>query len=145
MQMRPYQLLFVLLTTILAGCVKDRDAELRATDFETFTLVLPPNWQEFSLQGIDSQVGGITDGQDTLVYDYGWYSYDLRHQTSATHKRTTFYISGKQALLVEPKQSGVGLTGIYSKVDDRNKFNLYGQNLKDEPTATQIMRSVKFK
>lgn len=142
--MRSYRLLLALIITLLTGCVKDRDAELKTTDFNTFTLILPPGWGKLSLQGIDSQVGGITNGRDTLLYDYGWYSYDFRQETAATHERTTLSIDGKPTLLVEPKQPGKGLTGIYVEVDASNKFTLYGQNLKDQTTATQIMRSVRF-
>lgn len=145
MQTRSFFLLLTVITTLLAGCMKDRDAEPKTTDFNTFTLVLPPGWHKLSLQGIDSQVGGITNGRDELLYDYGWYSYNFRKETTATHERTTVSMDGKPALLVEPRQPGKGLTGIYVEVDATNKFNLYGQNLKDQATATQIMRSVKFK
>ena len=145
MQTRCLFLILTLVTTLLAGCVKDRDVEPQTTDFNTFTLVLPPGWSKLSAQGTDSQVGGITNGRDELLYDYGWYSYNLSKETSATHERTTFFIDGKPALLVEPKQPGKALTGIYVEVDAMNKFNLYGRNLKDQATATQIMRSVRFK
>ncbi len=29
----------------------------------------------------------IINGKDTLIYDCGWYAYNLRNETSATHTR----------------------------------------------------------
>jgi hypothetical protein len=106
---------------------------------------MPASWEPFSSQGFDSQVGGITNGEDTLRYDYGWYSYQFRNETTATHKRTNLVIDSRPALLVVPKQANKGLIGIYVEVGGMNKFNLYGRNMKDEAMAIRIMRSVKFK
>ena len=106
---------------------------------------MPPTWNSFSSQGYDSKVGGITNGRDTLLYDYGWYSYNFRQETTATHNRTTLSVDGRQGLLVQPKRTGEGIVGLYVEVDGQNKFNLYGRNITDEITATNIMRSVKFK
>jgi hypothetical protein len=143
--MRPFLLLFAFALTTLTGCVEDTDVDLRTADFKKFTLVMPASWQQFSLQGFDSQVGGITNGVDTLLYDYGWYSYRFQNETTATHTRTEITIAEKTALLVKPIQPGKGLIGIYAKVDDMNKFNLYGENIDDEAMAVRIMLSVKFK
>ncbi|WP_143434942.1 hypothetical protein [Hymenobacter roseosalivarius] len=125
--------------------MKDRDVDLNTADFRKFTLVMPASWEQFSSQGFDSQVGGITNGKDTLRYDYGWYAYRFQQETTATHKRTNLVIASRPALLVVPKQPNKGLIGIYVQVDETNKFNLYGENIKDEAMAVRIMRSVKFK
>src|SRR5688572_9746730 len=43
-------------------------------DFGTFILDVPEGWKAFKVQGIDSYAGGLTNGTDTLEFDYGWYS-----------------------------------------------------------------------
>lgn len=135
--------LFLLLT--LTACREKEATELKSLDFGAFQLNAPDTWRAFSRQGIDSKVGGLTDGRDTLVYDYGWYSYDLRQQTGATHQRITTTLDGRAALFVRPLQPGKGLVGVYVKVDESNRFNLLGNNLQDEETAVRIFSSVTFK
>ncbi len=135
--------LFLLLT--LTACREKGPADLKSLDFGEFQLSAPDTWRAFSRQGIDSKIGGITDGRDTLLYDYGWYSYDLRQQTAATHRRTTTTLDGRAALLVQPLQKGKGILGVYVKVDEMIRFNLLGNNLRDEETAVRILGSVTFK
>jgi len=137
--------LALLLALTLTACREKEPADQNSLDFGSFQLSAPATWRAFSRQGIDSKVGGITDGRDTLGYDYGWYSYDLRQQTAATHQRTTTTLDGRAALLVRPLQPGKGLVGVYVKVDEQNRFNLLGNNLRDEETAVRIFGSVRFK
>ena len=46
-------------------------------DYGEFQINVPSDWKALSMQGIDSDVGGlITSEGDTLVYDLGWYTFD---------------------------------------------------------------------
>ncbi|MBC7890980.1 MAG: hypothetical protein H7Y12_02090 [Sphingobacteriaceae bacterium] len=135
----------LLLALTLTSCREKETADPKSLDFGEFQLSAPDTWRAFSRQGIDSKVGGITDGRDTLVYDYGWYSYDLRQQTAATHQRTTTTLDGRNALIVQPLQKGKGTIGVYVEVDGQNRFNLLGNNIQDEETVVRIFRSVTFK
>lgn len=134
----------LLLALTLTACRKKETADPKTLDFGPFQLTVPDPWRAFSLQGIDSKVGGVTDGRDTLVYDYGWYSYNLSQQTTATHQRTATTLDGRDALLVQPLQKGKGTIGVYVKVDTQVRFNLIGHDLEDEETAMRICRSVLF-
>ena len=42
-----------------------------------FSLMLPPGWTLTQLQGMDSNVWEITGDGVSLMFDYGWYSWDL--------------------------------------------------------------------
>lgn len=126
------------------GCQNSDSTEPKSFDFGKFTLTVPGTWRSFSAQGYDSMVGGVTNGRDTLRYDYGWYSYDFRAETAATHRRTGLKIGNRDALLVQPLQAGRGGLGVFVRVDDRNRFTLYGRDLRDEETALAICRSVAF-
>lgn len=129
----------------LMACRKNESVETKVLDFDVFQLTVPQNWRAFSRQGYDSKVGGITNGRDTLGYDYGWYSYDLRQETTATHQRTTIQIDGRNALIVRPLQKGKGTMGVFVKVDNQVRFNLIGRNINDEEAALRIFKSVRFK
>lgn len=134
--------LMLFLTLILVSCEKE---ELSKTlDFQQFTIEVPANWESYSLQGFDSKVGGIKNNKDTLKYDYGWYSYDFKKETTGTHFRFSTTIDGKPALIVRPIQKGKGVIGVFIQVDSQNKFSLSGQNIKDEDTVLKIFESIKF-
>lgn len=129
----------------LLACLGCRSStESKRLDFGKFILTVPETWRSFSAQGYDSMVGGVTDGRDTLRYDYGWYSYDFRNETTATHRRHGLKIGTRDALLVQPLQPNRGLLGLFVRVDDRNRLTLYGRDLRDEETALGICRSVAF-
>lgn len=137
--------LFILLAFIgLVSCRKDNVTETKVLDFKEFQLTVPQDWRAFSLQGIDSKVGGVTNGRDSLVYDYGWYSYRLQNETSTTHDRLTLTLDDRPALLVRPQRRGQGVVGVYVEVGGLTKFGMTGQNLREEEEAVRIMKSVDF-
>ena len=131
-----------LFSLLLLSCTKDKLSE--TLDFGHFTMEVPANWKSFSSQGYDSKTGGITNGQDKLTYDYGWYAYDFKNETAATHTRTSITIDGKPALLVRPIEKSKGVIGIFVQVDSQHKFNLFGQDIQDEDTVIKIFESVRF-
>lgn len=60
-------------------------------------------------------------------------------------------IDGRKAKIVFPRQSGIGVTGIYidslwQAGSDVNRFNLYGDNLKpaNEKLLLQALKTLKF-
>jgi hypothetical protein len=134
--------LVFLFSLLLLSCEKDKLSE--TLDFGQFTLDVPAHWKSFTSQGYDSKTGGITNGKDELTYDYGWYAYDFKNETSATHTRTSITIDGNPALLVRPIEKGKGTIGVFIQVDSQNKFNLSGQDIQDEDTVIKIFESVRF-
>ena len=104
----------------------DESIGSKTLDFGHFQITVPGNWESFKRTGVDSQVGGITDGRDTLSYDFGFYSYDLRHQTTDTHIRKETVIDGHDALVVRPKVPGADLIGVYIEVDQMNRLRMSG-------------------
>jgi len=135
------QLTFLILL-LLFSCEKDEMSKI--LDFQQFTIEVPADWERYSLQGTDSKVGGIKNRKDKLEYDYGWYSYDFKNETTATHTRTLTIIDGKDALIVKPIEKGNGVIGVFIQVDSQNKFSLAGRDIKNEDTAIKIFESVKF-
>lgn len=71
---------FILLLLVLLGCEKQKHS-LQEMDFETFKITVPKEWKKVEAEGIDSYVGKIAiDENDTLKFDYGWYSYGLEEE-----------------------------------------------------------------
>jgi hypothetical protein len=106
---------------------------------------VPEKWESFIQTGFDSKIGGVTNGKDKLLYDYGWQPYDFSNLTSDTHTRTSTIINNKPAVIVQPNKKGTGIIGVYITVDDMINFNMYGENIEDEETVLKIFNSIKFK
>ncbi|GAA4279992.1 hypothetical protein [Gaetbulibacter aestuarii] len=67
--------LSILILILILSCEK---SDYKTIDYEAFEITVPKNWSEYEINGIDSYVSGlITDKNDTLIFDLGWYSPDL--------------------------------------------------------------------
>lgn len=131
-----------LLSLLLFSCKKEK--LIKTLDFEQFTVNVPDNWKSFTKQGYDSKTGEISNGRDKLNYDYGWYSYNFKNETTATHTRMATIIDGKNALIVKPKEKGKGVIGVFIQVDDHYKLSIAGKDIKNEATVLKIFQSVRF-
>jgi cytochrome c553 len=115
-------------------------------NFGAFSIKIPKDWKKIKFDGIDSYVGGITNGNDSLTFDYGWYSYDFSYEDGEKQLFTTDTINGKIALITKPKEIGNGTIGIYmEKAFKKNRFNLIGRNIEDEDLIFDVFKSIKFK
>ena len=136
--------LFSLLILLQTACERNDLPANRLLDLKTFRVEVPDTWKDVPGVGYDSQVGQLTNGSDVLAYDYGWYSYRLQNETSATHLRTVTTIDGRPALIARPKKRGQGTIGLFVEVDDLNRLSLTGRDSRDEATIIRIFQSVKF-
>ena len=134
--------LLLMICFSLLSC-EDEFENSDTVDFGGFQVEVPSSWKTFTDVGYDSQVGGLTNGKDTLSYDYGWYSYNFSAETTETHNRTETQIDGREALIVQPRKKGKGLIGMFVQVDSLNRFSISGRS-KDEKTVLRIFKSVRF-
>ena len=63
-------------------------------EFRKFSLNTPNTFKFYEQQGFDSYIGLITDGTDTLEFDFGWYSNSL-----TSFNRTTERFNGREAYI----------------------------------------------
>ncbi len=119
-------------------------ASFKIIDFNAFQIKAPGKWQKIKLQGIDSYVGGLTDGKDTLTFDFGQYSNDLTEDADKQlYSNDT--INGKFGIVTKPKITGKGILGVYFNNVDGERFNLYTFNSNNEDTIIAIFQTIKFK
>ncbi len=132
----------ILLLIISSGYCFGQVENDSIVSFGAFSLRVPSNWTIIKAQGVDSFVGGLTNGTDTLQFDYGIYSFKPRRKEDEC--RISFRLQrGHVARYAKQKSSGKGITAVYMK-NKRRQLVLYGINLKNEEEALKIMRSVKF-
>ena len=68
----------ILSISILLLIFSCEQKEYKTIDFGQFEITIPENWNKYERNGIDSYIGGIiTDTNDSLNFDFGWYSMDL--------------------------------------------------------------------
>lgn len=139
--MRTY--IIVLSIFFATGCAREK-TEYHWLDFGSFRLKAPGGWNKFELQGIDSYVGGLTDGKDTLFFDYGWYSPQVGEEDPTSHLFARDTVNGLIADMVIPAKEQFGYIGMYVRVDPQNKFSIRGHNVSSNDTILAIFKSAVF-
>lgn len=119
----------------------------KTIDFSGFQLKTPENWKTLKMRGFDSYVGGITNDRDTLEFDFGDYSNNLKDDGACEIQLyANDTINGKAGYITKPKMKGKGFLGVYFGNIDGKKFNLHTRlNPKAEDTIISILQSIRFK
>lgn len=116
---------------------------VQTIDFEDFQVKAPKNWKKLKMNGIDSYVGGLTDNTDTLHFDFGQWSNTLTDEfEKQLYAMDT--INGEIGYITKPKKKHKGLLGVYFGNIERQSFNLYAYNYKNEKTIISILQSLRF-
>lgn len=125
---------------------KTQTADWQTLDFGSFKLKTPQGWKIFKENGVDSYVGGLTNGKDSMWFDYGWYSAEIDDEESSKHLYGQDTINGVVGTIQIPKVDGQGSIRLsIPHVNDKDKFNLGGYNIKGTGTILKIFKSIIFK
>ncbi len=139
-------LLFMAIIYQCTSCQDKSAGQFITIDFGGFTLVAPAGWNKLEIRGIDSYVGGLSNGIDTLIFDFGDYSYDFRDENPDKQLFAVDTVNGKIVSMTKPRKAGDGTIGIYiNHAYDDSHFNLIGSGIHDEQTVFEIFRSIRFK
>lgn len=138
--MKTLILIFILL--FLFSCKVDESKKL---DFEVFEITFSEPWSKIKYEGIDSFIGGMTNGKDSLFFDYGWYSPNLDSEDFKSLVHSVSTINGKKALLMKPDVKGKGTTGVYFKnIKGENSLSIYGNNIANENALIKAFKTITF-
>jgi Cytochrome c len=140
--MKPCLISIILI--VIVSC-RPNTANWQTLDFGSFNLKTPSDWTEIEQKGIDSYVGGLTNGKDTLSFDYGWYSPDIGDEDPKKHKFGQDTINGLIARLAIPITPGDGYIRMYIPVNTEDKFSISGHNIQSTDTILKIFKSIIFK
>ncbi|NBP68860.1 MAG: hypothetical protein EBR30_20210 [Cytophagia bacterium] len=110
------------------------------------SLETPKTYLYTKLSGIDSQVGQVNNQTDTLLFDFGLYSYDFRNEISdADFDSWTTRIDGRLFTIIKRKD-GLGPVGAYtSDISNERRFNITCLDCSDTETALKIFETIKFR
>lgn len=141
--MNPRLVLFICL--LIVSCSTNTTTAWQTLDFKAFKIKTPNGWKEFKEKDIDSYVGGLTNGKDSLWFDYGWYSADIGDEDPVKHKFTKDTVNGLPANVVIPVNSLDGSIGMNIRVNKKNKFFIGGSNIQQTDTILKMFSSIVFK
>lgn len=140
------KLLSIIIIVYLTVSCKTRTDSWQTLDFRAFKLKTPRGWSIVEAQGYDSYVGGLTNGRDTLSFDYGWYTAEIDETEYKSHLYAQDTINGLTAVLQIPKVDGKGSIVMFiPKVTGSFKFGIAGNNIKGTDTILKIYKSIVFK
>lgn len=136
--------LVLLVVVVFSSCSQKQSQQKQVLDFGRFTIETPIGWTKIKEQGTDSYVGRIAiDETDTLEFDLGWYSWDLKEYEELNIDGKKFYMSAtdtaknvafvdssqinkvvksnvvfatidnRKAKILFPIKAGIGTTGVY--------------------------------
>jgi hypothetical protein len=140
------KIVFSILLLGLCSCGQDNKKNWKTLDFGSFKLTTPHNWTIIKEKGIDSYVGGLTNGKDTLFFDYGWYSPSVGDEDPMKHKLALDTVNGLVANIVIPNKDGDGqiAMSISQFKDEQDKFIIGGTNINGTDTILKIFKSLRF-
>jgi hypothetical protein len=136
----------ICISVLFAISCKVNTDEWQTLDFRTFRLKAPQGWKIIKEEGIDSYVGGLTNGKDTLWFDFGMYRVDLGGEDTITHKFARDTINGLYARVTIPEHVGHGYISVHiPKVDQQNQFTIWGKDILASDTVLKMLKSLVFK
>lgn len=139
------KLLSITIIILLTVSCQTKTESWQTLDFKAFKLKTPKGWSIIEAQGYDSYVGGLTNGRDTLSFDYGWYTAEIDETEHESHLYAQDTINGLTAVLQVPKVDGKGSIVMFiPKVTGSDKFGIAGSNIKGTETILKIYKSIVF-
>jgi hypothetical protein len=129
----------ILIFVILISSCTTETTGWRTLDFGAFKIKSPQGWTKFKEQGIDSYVGGLTNGRDSLWFDYGWYSAEIDDEDASNHLYAQDTINGLVATIQVPKIEGHGIIMLnITHVNEKDRFSFYGHDIAQTDTVLKM-------
>jgi hypothetical protein len=130
---------------LLALSCKPKAKAWQTLDFGSFSLKTPPDWSIVKIQGIDSYVGGLTNGKDSLWFDGGRYPVGLIGDDAYWYHIAEDTVNGCPALISIPDTLGKGdLSMVIPEIPNGRIFTIWGGKIQDIETVLQIYKSLFF-
>lgn len=112
-------------------------------NFGPFTIDAPKEYHILRMtRPFDSYLGGITDGEEEIMFDYGWYSYDVRDDANVS-KDT---VNGQFAYYKHPQNGGKGQYSLgFYDFDEKNRLIIGASHTNHPSIVEEILKSVHIK
>lgn len=112
-------------------------------DFGSFRLTTPSGWQKIPKRGIDSYVGALSNGIDTLWFEYGIYNENLDIDESYNTSCAKDTVNGYTATLIKCSAWGKASLGMQIiGIQKTHQFTIWGDHIHDENAIISIYKSL---
>lgn len=141
-----YRCILIMGVLALFSCKREAAKPWKKMDFQLFTLSAPSDWDTIKIQGVDSYVGGLTNGDDTLIFDYGAYCGGLYKSELDKYRTKKDTINGIVAGIAIPITNGKGSIMLripYFK-NTAFQFKMSGRDIVNTTTILKIFKTIRF-
>jgi hypothetical protein len=137
--------LALLLAVVFFACAS-RTKPLQVLDFGVFKIKAPADWHMVKKQGVDSYVGGLYNGQDSIWFDCGRYDVDLDVDSVHWMRLAEDTVNGFPAVVSIPDSLQQGVVSMkIPALRESGRFTIWASKVKDLATVLRIYKSVVFK
>ncbi len=156
MKYRLLKIICILMLPIFLNCSKSDDSVPELTQellISSFSVRTPDNWEWEQDQGIDTFIGRIYNGEDTIFFDQGYLSFGYLEDVDESDRTISFQrttINGVPAIIEKAKTSDEEISrdirlSVYLDEGEAGRQNrLYTYDPIDEKAILAIYRSHKF-
>ena len=99
--------------------------QLQQLDFGSFKLKAPKDWYIVKQQGTDSHAGGLTNGKDSLWFDYGWYDVTIEQDLGKHQLYARDTVNGLAADILIPSNDSEGYISMHLNIGEKTKFTIW--------------------
>jgi hypothetical protein len=139
------KLRIIYIVAIIAFGCRSQPKPWQTLDLGGFSVKTPDGWSIVKKQGVDSYFGGLTDGRDSIWFDYGLYEVDLDGDSVFWYRLALDTVNGFRVLFTLPDKCEKGQVAMkISMMPESRRFTIWASNVKDSATIIQIYKSVLF-
>jgi hypothetical protein len=110
-----------------------------------FLIEAPNDFLFTKLMGIDSKIGLLSNGHDTLFFEFGWHASDLSTQQCYSTTTTWENIGGRKFKMISSEMTGSFIGAYTNDLQDSFKFNIVCNKTEDQEKVRQIYRTIRFR
>ena len=114
-------------------------------NIEKFTIQTPVEFKLFRLRGYDSFVGGLTDLNDTLFFDFGLYSNTLKELTSPDFEVFNETINSKKFRIAIGQNDLKYIAAYTDDLQNDNRLMIDCSNCRNLDQKKRIIETIEFK
>lgn len=114
-------------------------------NIEKFTIQTPVEFKLFRLRGYDSFVGGLTDLNDTLFFDFGLYSNTLKELTSPDFEVFNETINSKKFRITIGQNDLKYIAAYTDDLQNDNRLMIDCSNCRKLDQKKRIIETIEFK
>lgn len=109
-----------------------------------FKLKAPQDWHVIEKKGDPSYWGYLTNGIDSLQFDYAWYDVVLEQDFGKHQLYARDTVNGLVADMLIPDNDGQGYISMHLNIREKTKFTIWGNKISSTKTILQIFKSFIF-